>query len=361
VSKAADPPGKQPAEETLLKIARQLSVELGVESRSTPASELDGRLNDDWGFDSLSRQELLLRVERAFSTTLPTRLLGDAETLRDILNAMAQARTTLAPLETGPCHRIRAPFAPTLDRPLKPPRSIGSYLYAVWWWCVLVLTGAFLWPLVLLLPTRRLRWALTRKTARGALRLMGLRVVIDGDWPEMGDAMIVANHASYLDGLVVAAVVPGEPAFIVKKEFERQVLAGPFLRRLGALFVNRSDTEAAAKGVDALIEEAKEGRVLVFMPEGTFRQTPGLLPFRLGAFVIAAQIGLRVVPLTMRGTRGILPAGQWFPRHGSVHVWIGPTLLADGWTFSAAVRLRDRVRAEMLLRSDRPVGRRAKP
>lgn len=82
--------------------------------------------------------------------------------------------------------------------------------------------------------------------------------------------------------------------------------------------------------------------------DGTFMRAPGLLAFRLGAFVIAAQQQLKIVPLTLRGTRSILRGEQWFPRHGALSVHIGEPILPEGTDFSAAVRLRDKVRISVL-------------
>jgi 1-acyl-sn-glycerol-3-phosphate acyltransferase len=164
----------------------------------------------------------------------------------------------------------------------------------------------------------------------------------------------VANHASYFDALVFAAVIPGEPAFIAKKELEPQFFAGPFLRRLGALFVDRADPEGGVEDVNKAIQTAQAGRMLVFLPEGTFTRAPGLLPFRLGAFIIAARQKLSVLPVTLRGTRSILRSDQWFPRRGKVSVQVGSLLAADGSEFPAAVRLRDSVRAEILAACGEP-------
>jgi 1-acyl-sn-glycerol-3-phosphate acyltransferase len=192
------------------------------------------------------------------------------------------------------------------------------------------------------------------RAARAAFWLMGIRLDVTGTWPEAAGVVIVANHASYLDGLVLAATIPGEPAFIAKKELEPQFFAGPFLRQLGALFVDRTDPEGGVENVNKAFEAAQAGRMLIFLPEGTFTRAPGLLPFRLGAFVIAARQHLSILPLTLSGTRSILRSDQWFPRRGAVSVRVGSLFSADGADFAAAVRLRDRVRAEILANCGEP-------
>ena len=233
-------------------------------------------------------------------------------------------------------------------------RTLSEILYAGWWWSVIVLMGVVLWLALLLLPRSSRRWALMHRAAHAALWLMGIRLDVTGTWPKGEGVVIVSNHASYLDGLVLAATIPGEPAFIAKKELEPQFFAGPFLRRLGAQFVDRMDPEGGVEDVNKALEAAKAGRMLVFLPEGTFTRAPGLLPFRLGAFVIAARQHLGVLPLTLRGTRSILRSHQWFPRRGVVSVRIGSLFSADGSDFAAAIRLRDKVRAEILANCGEP-------
>ena len=76
----------------LVEIAQGLAYELRPRRRSVLRAGLNSSLERDWGFDSLSRAELLLRVERAFSVRLPEQLLGEAETLKDLLSALAGAR-----------------------------------------------------------------------------------------------------------------------------------------------------------------------------------------------------------------------------------------------------------------------------
>jgi 1-acyl-sn-glycerol-3-phosphate acyltransferase len=233
-------------------------------------------------------------------------------------------------------------------------RTLGRLAYAAWWWTVLVAASAVMWPLVILLPGRARRWAVVRAMSRLVLRLMDVPVTVTGSWPKAGATLLALNHSSYFDSLVVAAVVPGEPAFVAKRELAAQHVAGPFLRALGALFVERTDVEGGIADTRAALAAARAGRLLAFFPEGTFTRAYGLRPFRLGAFVIASQLGLAVVPVTLNGTRSILRDGQWLPRRGDVAVHVGQPIEPDGEDFAAAVRLRDKVRASMLAHTSEP-------
>ena len=84
-------PVSEDSAETLLELARALARELQPRRRAAWRGGLDGSLDHEWGFDSLSRAEPLLRVEREFRVRLPEALLGGAETLRDVLSALGSA------------------------------------------------------------------------------------------------------------------------------------------------------------------------------------------------------------------------------------------------------------------------------
>ena len=233
-------------------------------------------------------------------------------------------------------------------------RALAGLAYALWWWIVFVVTAALLWPLVVLVPGQARRWSIVRHGARLLLRLMAIRVSVAGVWPATGARMVAINHSSYFDSLVLAAVLPGEPAIVAKRELDAQLVAGPFLRALGTLFVERDDPEGGVEDTRKALEAGRSGRTLVFFPEGTFTRVYGLRPFRLGAFAIAVEQQVGVVPVTITGTRSVLRDGQWLPRRGDVSVHIGTLHDPDGHDFAAAIRLRDRVRAAMLARTSEP-------
>jgi 1-acyl-sn-glycerol-3-phosphate acyltransferase len=167
-------------------------------------------------------------------------------------------------------------------------------------------------------------------------------------------AMVAFNHSSYMDALVLAAVLPGEPAVAAKKELSEQFITGTLLQRLGIPFVERYDVSSSLADAEALIALAREGRVLVFFPEGTFTRRAGLSGFYLGAFKVAAEANLPVLPGTIRGTRSLLRSNQWFPRRAAVTVEIGEPVMPSGTDFGSVVRLRDEVRKSVLLRCGEP-------
>jgi 1-acyl-sn-glycerol-3-phosphate acyltransferase len=121
-----------------------------------------------------------------------------------------------------------------------------------------------------------------------------------------------------------------------------------YLRSIGSVFVDRLDAQRGVEDTARFAGAARGGRSLVVFPEGTFRRMPGLLPFRMGAFVIAAQSGVPVVPVTLRGTRSALRDGQWLFRRSALGVTFSAPVDPGGSDWNAAIRLRDATRAEML-------------
>lgn len=234
-------------------------------------------------------------------------------------------------------------------------RAACEYVYAAWWWAVLVIcvgTGVII---VMTLPRLKWRWAAARALARAALVAMGIPLSVKGiERLPKERAVIVLNHSSYVDAIIVAAVLPGEPAYLVKKELSRQLFVGLLLRRLGVLFVDRYDFTGGIADTAAATARAREGRLLVIFPEGTFTRQAGLLEFFTGAFKIASEAGLSVYPGVLRGTRSILRSDQWFPRWGRVDVEILDPVASHGTDFESILRLRDTVRQVVLSRCGEP-------
>ena len=234
-------------------------------------------------------------------------------------------------------------------------RLSSEVLYASWWWVVLSAAFVIGSLAVLILPHVKWRWSALRWIGRGTLAAMGIPLVTKGiDGIPGGGAVLVFNHSSYMDALILATVLPGEPAIVAKRELATQRVAGPLLRRLGVPFVERYDVSGSLADAEGLIDLARRGRILVFFPEGTFTRRAGLSGFYMGAFKVAAEASLPILPGVIRGTRSMLRGDQWFPRRASVRVEIGEPVRPSGTDFASLLRLRDDVRKSILSRCDEP-------
>jgi len=193
---------------------------------------------------------------------------------------------------------------------LRSPRSAARPLYSLY--CLLVFTALGLVTLGvnLFLPSLRRRRLVAGACSRVFLRLAGIPFSVQGlNMLPRVPCVVVANHASYIDGLVAAAALPPDFAFVIKKEMVRVPLASLLLRRLGSQFVERFDRHKG--GVDArrVLKLAATGQSLVFFPEGTFDDTPRIGKFLGGAFATAARSEMPVVAVAIHGTRAVLPCG----------------------------------------------------
>ena len=208
----------------------------------------------------------------------------------------------------------------------------------------------------LILPGVYRRRAAAHAIARAYLWMAGMPLRVHGiERLAAGQCVVVANHASYLDGLVFTAALPARFSFVIKREMSSVPLMGLFLRRIGSEFVERFDRNRGASDARRLLRNAASGHSLVFFPEGTFTRTPGLLKFHTGAFVTAARAGCPVVPAVVRGTRAALSPTGALPRPGRIEIELLPPIHPEPQAAetSAAV-LRDRARQAILLALGEP-------
>ncbi len=244
-------------------------------------------------------------------------------------------------------------FIPQLRKGMQ---SLSRVLYSGYSWCLFYMVAIPVWLLVVLLPRKGWRWAVMRIASRLLAQLSRTPLVVNGCDNLKSDRpiVLVANHMSYLDGLVLVATLPLELSFVVKAELKQSLLPRLFLSRMEVEFVERFDVEQGANGARRITQTGTRGKSLFFFPEGTLQRIPGLLPFRMGAFVAAAEADMPVIPITIRGTRHMLRAGSWFIRRGVITVTIGKPIRAEGSGWTAAIALRDNAREEIMRHCGEP-------
>jgi len=222
----------------------------------------------------------------------------------------------------------------------------GNPLRLLWgayaWLLVVLLLLVAAFP-VLLLPRLSQRRGAAGLICRAYFRLCGLPVHRIGmERLPTGPCIVVANHASYLDGPLLFAVLPPRFAFVIKKEASRIPLAGTLMRRLGHHFVNRSNRKEGAGDARRILRAVSRGESVAFFPEGTFGEQTGVARFHTGAFATAARAGVPIAPVAIRGTRRALRARTFVPRWSRIEVEaLLPVTAAAGM---AAPVVRDTVR-----------------
>jgi 1-acyl-sn-glycerol-3-phosphate acyltransferase len=239
--------------------------------------------------------------------------------------------------------------------PLSIPLRLIYGLYALTLFVAIALIALVL---VLLLPTLGARRGAARIAARTIFFLAGMPLRVKGveNLPK-GQCVVVANHASYLDGVVMAAALPPRFGFVIKREMNDVPVAGLLLRRIGSEFVDRFNRHKGGTDARRVLRSAASGHSLVFFPEGTFTNEVGLGKFHTGAFAIAARAGCPVVPAVILGTRRNMPATRVLPRPGALEVRYGAAIVpapAAAAHEDPALRLRDESRAAILAQLGEP-------
>jgi 1-acyl-sn-glycerol-3-phosphate acyltransferase len=204
-------------------------------------------------------------------------------------------------------------------------------LYSVY--CIVLFTALSLITLAvnLFLPGLKGRRRVAGAFSRWFFGIAGIPLRIEGlDRLPEAPCVVVANHASYIDGIVAAAALPPDFAFVIKREMVRVPLAGLLLRRLGSAFVERFDRHKGGSDTRRVWKLAATGQSLVFFPEGTFDATPQVGRFLGGAFATAERAGMPVVAVAIHGTREVLPTGSLMIHRSPIRFQVLGVMSPDG-------------------------------
>lgn len=224
---------------------------------------------------------------------------------------------------------------------------IGRGIYTFYAGVVAVLILIPLWLMLLVLP-RKSAAKCSRFAARNLLRVIGCRVYVENSKKiPQKPVVYVANHASYMDTLVLMAVLPEGVAFVGKTELLKVPVLKTFIKKLNHLTVDRMDFSQSLADVQGIQESLRQGRSIVIFPEGTFTQVSGLRPFKLGAFKVAVEGDRAICPIALSGTRNILRDNSWLLKPGIIKVTVGDLLKANDKDWSEIIRLRTLARAEI--------------
>jgi 1-acyl-sn-glycerol-3-phosphate acyltransferase len=144
--------------------------------------------------------------------------------------------------------------------------------------------------------------------------------------------VVVCNHASQYDILLVYGWLGLDLRWVMKQELRKIPGIGIGCEKVGHIFVDRSNPEAAKRAINEALERIGDGVGILFFPEGTRSLDGRLKPFKKGAFRTAVDQQLPVLPLTLVGTRDILPAKSLFIRPGRARIVVHPPIRPEGQT-----------------------------
>tara|TARA_Y100000588_G_scaffold366711_1_gene432728 strand:+ start:730 stop:2139 length:1410 start_codon:yes stop_codon:yes gene_type:complete len=215
-----------------------------------------------------------------------------------------------------------------------------------------------LWALARISRHPRTVRHLLNRFSRLILALSGCPVKVTGveHIQNLGPAIFIANHGSYLDVVAILATLPLNLRFAAKGRLINYPVLGTVVPSAGYVSIKKANLSEQMEGADEVSTALASGESMFVFPEGTFVRAPGLLPFRLGAFRAAALSGCPVVPITLGGTRRIFPAGTLLLSPGRITVAIAEPLHPDENTWSEVVRLRDEARNIIAQTGDEAAG-----
>jgi putative phosphoserine phosphatase/1-acylglycerol-3-phosphate O-acyltransferase len=166
-----------------------------------------------------------------------------------------------------------------------------------------------------------------------ALGLAGVRLSVEGEenlWSSR-PAVFIFNHQSSLDTLIVGSLVRRDITAVAKREAARDPRFAPVGLLMDVAYVDRGNSAKARSALEPVIEKLRNGMSLTIAPEGTRTPTPRLAKFKKGAFHIAMQAGVPIVPIVIRNAGELMWRGSSVVRSGTVDVVVLPPVATDSW------------------------------
>jgi putative phosphoserine phosphatase/1-acylglycerol-3-phosphate O-acyltransferase len=166
------------------------------------------------------------------------------------------------------------------------------------------------------------------------LSLAGVHLQVAGRrhlW-EHRPAVFVFNHQSMLDGWVAINLLRQDFTGLAKKEIGRVPVLGQFAWLANIALIDRADSGQARAALEPVLERLREGYSITLAPEGTRSVTPAVGPFKKGAFHLAMQAGVPVVPIVIRNAGELQARSSHLIRAGRLDVAVLPPISVADWT-----------------------------
>jgi len=186
--------------------------------------------------------------------------------------------------------------------------------------------GATAWGLVYLLGPKKASFIGGAIWARlnGLLTPMFVKVTGKNRIDKKQSYVVVSNHQSQFDIFVLYGWLGIDFKWVMKIALRKVPFLGIACEKIGHIYIDRSNTEAAIKSIERAKKRIVNGTSVIFFPEGTRSKSGVLKPFKKGAFKMAMDLHLPILPITINGTCKILPTNSLDLFPGNAHMIIHP-------------------------------------
>lgn len=159
-----------------------------------------------------------------------------------------------------------------------------------------------------------------------------MRVVLSGaEHLDKGKpCVLMANHQGAFDIFALLAYLPLHFKWVARKEIFKIPILGWAMAAAGYISIDRSGRRKALESVERAVAKIRRGASVLVFPEGTRSPDGRIQPFKKGGFTLAVKAGVPVVPVSIRGSRDVLPRGSLRVRPGTIEISIGRQIPTDG-------------------------------
>jgi len=229
-------------------------------------------------------------------------------------------------------------------------------IYTVYIGMILLVSLPFLFLSIIAFPQKILA-KIFKHWSRNFFRLIGCPITIVGKEHlyETTPMIFIANHSSYVDAALLTGVLPENTLFSLKKELLTMPFMGRLVRKMNCPVIERLDFAKSVESKKSIETVLQQKHSLVIFPEATFTYATGLRAFKLGAFIIAAEIATPICTVSIQGTRKILRGKELLPKPGAIKIIIEKPIFPQNNNWDEVIRLHSLARAQIARNCGEPV------
>jgi len=228
------------------------------------------------------------------------------------------------------------------------PKLRGLFLIA-FWFTAIALGGPFLILICYLTKNENAIYKPVGLFVKIGLAIVGVKVEVKGlEHLDPKQAYIFTpNHQSFIEVPLFVTYLGRNPGYLAKKEVFKYPVFGPGIRMMGVIPVDRSNSPAAVESAKLATANIRRGKSYMVYPEGTRSKDGKLLPFKKGAFMMAIEAGVPIVPVTVSGTTKIMPKGEFKVFPSTVHLTVHEPISTEGYSKENVAELMQRTREKI--------------